>query len=528
MKILLFILLMLLPVNVSALEPGDSVLWNRGDTFREQIVIDDAGTNGSPITYDAYGTGADPIMLGSNDADTLAAWEASDLNGNTIWKTLDASYTLNPNIIWYDTNATLATATYEANCANLDTDWEWCYDADDDCVHLYYDDSAAEPSAGADGIEIPFDTVDDGQGVIFIAKWTAPLSYVEVYNLDVKYSRQEGVRIKEGSEAANHNDHITIGSGVSTAYTWAAGMYVNYATYTTIDGVEVSFTTLGGTGEAITFYESTYGTVKNSLVHDNTNEGITFVKSSDNSSVYLNSAYDNGAVGIYISGVEDTNVYRNLVWDNTSWGIAIADEGDAGLANVSVYYNISVSGNQDGIKLWDTGDVRGGSNILVYNNTIFSPDQYGINVDDDDGSMWTGVEIKNNIVYDDNGNDAHCALYIEKDDGVVSDYNLFYDETTAHHVVDVDGTGYTLATWATYLSNESQDANSIVPTDPLFVGGGGFRVNRNSPVIDAGTPVGLTMDYYGMQVPIGPVPDIGVMEYKRNQRRQYIKRTVHY
>src|SRR5215472_11115354 len=48
------------------LQPGDSVLFNRGDAWYGQTLTAPAsGSSGSPLTFGAYGTGADPILKGS-------------------------------------------------------------------------------------------------------------------------------------------------------------------------------------------------------------------------------------------------------------------------------------------------------------------------------------------------------------------------------------------------------------------------------------------------------------------------------
>jgi hypothetical protein len=51
-------------VNAAELRPGDRVLFQRGDTWRGQLVPR-SGRQGAPITYGAYGQGARPVLLGS-------------------------------------------------------------------------------------------------------------------------------------------------------------------------------------------------------------------------------------------------------------------------------------------------------------------------------------------------------------------------------------------------------------------------------------------------------------------------------
>ena len=49
-------------VNGLSLNPGDAVYFKRGDTWNEQLIPPASGTAGSPITFDAYGTGVAPVL----------------------------------------------------------------------------------------------------------------------------------------------------------------------------------------------------------------------------------------------------------------------------------------------------------------------------------------------------------------------------------------------------------------------------------------------------------------------------------
>jgi hypothetical protein len=50
----------------SALAPGDSVLFRKGQTWREELDPPSSGSAGSPITFGAFGSGANPIISGAN------------------------------------------------------------------------------------------------------------------------------------------------------------------------------------------------------------------------------------------------------------------------------------------------------------------------------------------------------------------------------------------------------------------------------------------------------------------------------
>jgi parallel beta-helix repeat protein len=71
-------------INTLTLQPGDQVLFRRGDTFRGTLQIRQSGTSGQPIIVDAFGSGAKPVLAGSVP---IGNWTNQ---GNNIWQA-DAS-----------------------------------------------------------------------------------------------------------------------------------------------------------------------------------------------------------------------------------------------------------------------------------------------------------------------------------------------------------------------------------------------------------------------------------------------------
>lgn len=59
-------------LNVTSFEPGDSVLFKKGDLWREEFIMPSAGVEGNPITYASYGEGDKPKIYGSYQP---ATWE---------------------------------------------------------------------------------------------------------------------------------------------------------------------------------------------------------------------------------------------------------------------------------------------------------------------------------------------------------------------------------------------------------------------------------------------------------------------
>lgn len=53
-------------INAGSFSPGDNILFRRGQTWREQLAVPSSGNSGSPITFGAFGSGADPVISGGD------------------------------------------------------------------------------------------------------------------------------------------------------------------------------------------------------------------------------------------------------------------------------------------------------------------------------------------------------------------------------------------------------------------------------------------------------------------------------
>ena len=53
-------------VNHSSFSAGDSILFNKGCTWREMLTVPVSGSAGNVITFGVYGSGALPIISGSD------------------------------------------------------------------------------------------------------------------------------------------------------------------------------------------------------------------------------------------------------------------------------------------------------------------------------------------------------------------------------------------------------------------------------------------------------------------------------
>ena len=72
-------------VNAATFVAGDNILFKKGDSFYGSLTIKNSGAAGKPITFGAYGVGANPIVTGFT---TVASW----INlGNNIWESASAA-----------------------------------------------------------------------------------------------------------------------------------------------------------------------------------------------------------------------------------------------------------------------------------------------------------------------------------------------------------------------------------------------------------------------------------------------------
>ena len=65
--------------SIASFQPGDRILFRRGDTFYGTLAISKSGLAGAAITFGAYGTGAKPVLTGFK---TVTGWTSE---GNNIY-----------------------------------------------------------------------------------------------------------------------------------------------------------------------------------------------------------------------------------------------------------------------------------------------------------------------------------------------------------------------------------------------------------------------------------------------------------
>ncbi|MBN1789454.1 MAG: right-handed parallel beta-helix repeat-containing protein [Bacteroidales bacterium] len=216
----------------------------------------------------------------------------------------------------------------------------------------------------------------------------------------------------------------------------------------------------------------------------------------------------------FLGSNSDNNVIENCTLEGADNGIRMMDGKNLVIRyctfqyndeavfsyaeNTDIYYNI-FRNNSTGIRI--TSNL---STTEIYNN-VFCENLKSIL------TAYSNLKIFNNIFYmQQSGNQAikHSGNL------VFSDYNIFYPEQAGF--VDIAGTAFN--TLLEYQQKHKQDLHSYT-TDPLFknILSGLYTVLPNSPAIDAGNDLGLKKDFYGMDVPAGGAPDIGLAEAVKSE-----------
>ena len=207
-------------VNAQTFSAGTSILFKRGDTWRTdgnspnslgaQLRPPSNGSaTGGPIVFDAYGTGANPIIDGSFDASAMGAWTNA---GTNLWQSTQtfppaSGYASgNPdnqandvgNILWGFSavgganvpptllNASVGQMTgggyggiwYNPGdgTAHLTTQGQWNFNTDNNKVQIY---SVGNPATVMPGLSLAIDTC---------ALYINGVSYVIVQNFTFQFS----------------------------------------------------------------------------------------------------------------------------------------------------------------------------------------------------------------------------------------------------------------------------------------------------------------------------------------------------
>jgi len=502
-------------VNGFAFSPGDSILFRRGDLWRDSLVIGYSGTAASPIFYGAYGTGPKPIFNGAN---VTTGW--SLVSGNIYSTTTPYAArvvveddSLLTYVLWdTDVSTTFSGASAGSFSTDGTTVYAWCSDEADPDMHTMDVAYSSDANTGAvvfcmDKDFITIDNLDirnTAYRSIFVRLLSTDRAGIQVTNCTIRNAGETGIQFQ--------------GSGNPPSLRWCV------ARYDTIFDCRNHGIWLG--------YSAKRCTVANNLIYRTAWDlplgyhGISgwtedYAYAPDSNVIEYNHVWGVHAVtggapegtGIQFDNeVRNTIVRYNLVHDNEGTGIY----ANYGYGN-SIYYNV----------VYNNGTVANGlggittsveTSMVIRNNTVFRNHGVGVKI----GDYNSGVTVQNNILADNVEYEIVCW------DGTVfstlsSDYNCVWHPAGGNFMWYP---GH-YATWSEWLGT-GQDAHSI-NVYPAFVDSTArnLALSSGSGAINTGYNWSQTQDYAGS--PVVGTPDIGAYEYqtpvssapKRLWRRKY-------
>jgi len=521
-------------VNSTSFNAGDKIYFKKGETWRETLTIPSSGSDGSLITFGAYGSSDKPIISAgelaedwtdmpneSNDEYSIYVGNPpEDADGfvrilikdgeilekvpssqrydltNDQWAFYQGRIYYKPPVGHHPSEYKIEYGWRNAALRIENKSWINVENLRFESSNAY-DDNAMPPSlvhienseyVNLDRCESFYSQL---RGMLFRAS-----SNSNITNSEVAWARAHGIACDKKSS------HIRISrckvhdignlpwddtSWVDREGIAIGGAYGN--SYITVEWCEVynvGNNIANCTNCGLFFYGCDHGIARYNKIHDNAKAGIMI---ADGGTEEYNLGYD-------------TEIYYNLIYNN-GWK-SQSDDGHFGGLIANIY-------NQQAL-----------DNLKIYNNTIVGNSQ---NSTDDakngglvirqpyDATNDAPAYIKNNIIANNEGYQLRVSIAGSLPN-LVLDYNCYYRSSGT--VIKWNDDIYTASQFSTYQSEKGQDANSKC-LDPSFVDpdNGDFRLKADSPCIDAGVDVGLDRDFNYNPVPWGAGVDIGAFELVR-------------
>jgi len=441
-------------VNASSFVPGDSILFKRGEVWRERLIVPSSGSPGNPITFGAYGSGSRPTVNGS---DILTGWAAisSDVYRATV--------ATQPYAVWFD--GSVGTRKPSIGTLSADRDWHWSSNQ----LYIY---SSTGPSAR---------TIESS-------------SRQTVFMSDKSWITLEQLTFAKGGNAARDDKSIAIRQSAHIVLqdcdvTDSVNIGVDIFGVDGISGdatiQRCAFERTGLSKDQLGAHSAvqTYNTTENPtfIVQHNTFQDIDLYGAHHGHGIYALSGrviwrfnYHKGDSGPVRAGA----------------AVRLANTGGS-----QVYYN--VFSNEGGKRYW--GVLATAGIHYVYNN-VFYQNNYGLVAD-----TGSPTVVAQNNIFAGSFDETWYYMFIQA--GTYrGDNNLFFGGGNGWRYKGV--TKASLVEWRTLSGQDGRSLNA----DPLFLSTFDFRLQESSPAIDAGVDVGVTADFLGTHVPQGHAPDIGAYE----------------
>ena len=485
-------------VNASRFNPGDHILFKRGEVWREQLTVPSSGTPNDMVVFGSYGAGEKPIISGSN---VITHWSID--SGLIYWISLD----------WI--------------CKQLFQDGkrlERKEDKSELVMGSWYQDPLTKTlfiitQDGTNPSQFLIEAAKRSYGIYLHGK-----SYILIDGLAIKQTNDKGAIF------IDHNSNGNIVTNCEVFYSYGIGMFIDYySNNNRLLNNKVSFSHYAEgnyqfyASNGIMVRDSSNGnTLSGNECFSNYGSGV-FITNASNNLIEKNRIYDNGAGGIDINDsqsnnnlVKDNVVYRNGLIDTDEQGISFFNAGIGNVARGNVVseqkggpddgagISIDTTANQviveknivfnnvgHGLIIWNS------KNGVFRNNTSYANGKAGIYVG---GKDSPSSQIINNIAM--NNTAFQFVLNPETADAgghVVSNNNFF-------KAGDQSPIYFNIKSYSALDFKSAFPGSVTYQVDPVFVSPPqDFALSSSSPCIDKGVDVGLPFT--------GANPDIGAKEF---------------
>ena len=447
-------------VNAQSFAAGTVILFKRGETWNEKLVVPTSGTSGNFIKYSTYGTGA------------RAKFDGQLVRGHCV-------DTNTKNYLWF--NGIHCTRSTGVGNDSVLRDENGCWQIGPTPTGITLTD--CEASLGA----------KTGFRVMTIS--------TDIRLKDCISYNNGKCGMYAGPSNYSHDMHFNLITAFCTFYgNGTAGPWLdnNWMIYPANSG-------------------RIYGCTIRDLATNNSQLYFNRQDATGNSQyafhIHNNEIYGTG----YTCIASKTNcyVYRNLVHNTTGYA---QDHSEANGKPVNVYTHHNLYHTLD-VGIFEGGangnEIAGGSFTLhMWNNTIDNittgANDIGIYVYDT--TQCTTAVMKNNII-------SNCGMFF-KDRGTSAaagtiNYNLYYNASAAQKWERGGVSTGVFATWQGW----GYDANTVNGSSPLYVGGGSYALQAGSPARSIGLdaiPLVSTQPHgwigYNF-VPHATSPDAGAYQY---------------
>lgn len=374
-------------VNTTNLQPGDTVLFKRGETFAGRLAIGESGTAGNFITFGAYGTGAKPIIDATGQSYAI---DIQSSKSYSRFENLDIQNATSGGVLIFDSSDSL-----QFDGLNISGPGTGIYVLNGTTSNLSINNTEIDKTGlTTNAITIQANTSDlvisnvttiQGEvGVYFAGTFTTTNASIS----DSNFSSANDYGVQQVSDHTINgltiNDTTVNNNGLGGMFTQGSisDLEINDSYFNSnLTGSGLNIATISGksaTGITITSTEA----------NSNTGSGFAFQGTGDTLSISNSTATGNTLYGFGIRRIWSGVSVLNSTFSSNSSGISIQLDNVAASMSDLTFTGVTANTNTgNGIQIF--GDSGSGTDINLNNVTASTNANDGINVK----GNWTDVDI---------------------------------------------------------------------------------------------------------------------------------------